>query len=312
VDSRVAFWIAGTIHLDHPSSTIRQSANLGAKQAWAEAIKMAVAKPVDLEGIKVRVKATWMAGDYGRIAQFTEATASDFIARRHIKPGMQVLDVACGTGNLCVPAAKTGAIVTGVDIATNLLDQARSRAALERVDIKFEEGDAEQLSHETGAFDLVVSMFGAMFAPRPDLVASELSRVCRPGGQIAMANWTPTGFIGSLLAVTSKYVSAPVGMPSPLLWGDEETVRARLCEHVTDLEVTRTMASLQFPFSIADTVEFYRVHYGPTLRAFAGLIEETQSQLRRDLENLYRQHNIARDGTTHIDAEYLEVVATRK
>lgn len=273
---------------------------------------MTTEKPADPEALKAGAKATWMAGDYARIAQVTEATANDFIARRHLEPAMRVLDVACGTGNLSIPAAKAGGIVTAVDIATNLLDVGRARAVSERVDVRFEEGDAERLPFESAAFDLVVSMFGAMFAPRPDLVASELSRVCRPGGQIALANWTPGGFIGTLFGVTAKYVSPPVGMPSALLWGDEKTVHARLHDHVNDLGMTRMMASLKFPFPVRDTVEFYRLHYGPTLRAFAGLSEEGRSDLRRDLEDLYSQHNISMDGTTHIEAEYLEIVATRK
>jgi ubiquinone/menaquinone biosynthesis C-methylase UbiE len=272
---------------------------------------MTVQQIADLEGHKARVKATWMAGDYGRIAQITEGAAHEFIDRRQLKANMQVLDVACGTGNLCIAAARTGAIVTGVDIAPNLVDQARSRAAQEMVNIRFDEGDTENLPYEADAFDLVVSMFGAMFAPRPDVVASELSRVCRHGGQIAMANWTPTGFIGELFRVTAKHVAPPAAVPSPLQWGDEAAVRERLHDHATDIKMTRILARLKFPFSIAETVEFYRVHYGPTLRAFASLSTAAQAALRRDLEGVYAHHNDATDGTTSIAAEYLEVVATR-
>jgi len=154
-------------------------------------------------------------------------------------------------------------------------------------------------------------VFGAMFAPRPDVAASELGRVCRPGGHIAMANWTPTGFIGELFKVTSKHVSPPADVPSPLLWGDETTVRERFSSDATDIRIRRHLAQLKFPFSISETVEFYRLYYGPTLRAFAGLSEVGQAALRRDLEDLYAQHNKATDGTTVIEAEYLEVVATR-
>jgi ubiquinone/menaquinone biosynthesis C-methylase UbiE len=154
-----------------------------------------------------------MAGDYARIAQITEGTANDFIARRHLEPAMRVLDVACGTGNLSIPAAKAAGIVTAVDIATNLLARGRARAVSERVDVRFEEGDAERLPFEIPAFDLVVSMFGAMFAPRPNLVASEMSRVCRSGGQIAMANWTPSGFIGTLLGVITAVRFAKPNSP---------------------------------------------------------------------------------------------------
>jgi SAM-dependent methyltransferase len=132
---------------------------------------MTVQRIGELEGLKARAKATWMAGDYARIAQITEGAAHEFIDRRQLKANMRVLDVACGTGNLSIPAAKAGAVVTGVDIVPNLLDQARSRAAQEMVTIRFEEGDAENLPYEAGKFDLVVSMFGAMFAPRPDVVA---------------------------------------------------------------------------------------------------------------------------------------------
>ena len=127
-----------------------------------------------------------MAGDYPRVAPLTERTANEFIARLQLEPGTKILDVACGSGNLTIPAAKAGAIVTGIDIAPNLLVQARARAAGEALDIRFEEGDAEDLPYEAGAFDVVVSMFGAMFAPRPEVVAGELARVCRHGGKIAL------------------------------------------------------------------------------------------------------------------------------
>ena len=180
----------------------------------------------DLEAIKARARATWMAGDYPRVARLTEPAANEFVARLQLKPGMKVLDVACGSGNLAIPAAKAGAIVTGIDIAPNLLDQARARAAGETLDIRFEEGDAEDLPFEEGAFDVVLSMFGTMFAPRPEVVAGELTRVCRQGGRIALASWTPSGFIGELFRVTSRHVPPPAGVPSPLMWGDENR-RAR-------------------------------------------------------------------------------------
>ena len=163
----------------------------------------------DLPAFKARAKATWMAGDYPQIARVTEAAANDFIARLRITPGMKVLDVACGNGNLSIPAAKAGAIVTGVDIAPNLLDHARARAAAEGLDIRFEEGDAENLPYQAGTFDGVVSMFGAMFAPRPEVVADELVRVCRHGGRIALANWTPSGFVGELFRSPASMFRRP-------------------------------------------------------------------------------------------------------
>jgi len=138
----------------------------------------------EFTALKARLKATWMAGAFGQVAQYSEAAAEQFIARRAITPGMRVLDVACGTGNLAIPAAKAGAIVTGVDIAPNLLEQARTRAQRAGVHIQFDEGDAEQLPYPDAAFDLVVSKCGAMFAPRPERVAAELVRVCRHRSQL--------------------------------------------------------------------------------------------------------------------------------
>lgn len=265
----------------------------------------------DIEALKARLKATWMAGDFGQIATYLEPDAEQFIARRAIKPAMRVLDVACGTGNLAIPAAKAGAIVTGVDIATNLLEQARGRAIREGVNVQFDEGDAEQLPYPDASFDLIVSMYGAMFAPRPERAAAELVRVCRPGGQIAMANWTPRGFTGQMFKVTGAHVPPPPGVPSPVLWGDETTVSERLGDGIAHLQLTPVMASFKYPFSVAETVEFWRLYYGPTQRAFAALPEDKQPALRRDLENLWGQHNQATDGTSQAEAEYLEVVATR-
>jgi ubiquinone/menaquinone biosynthesis C-methylase UbiE len=270
-----------------------------------------ISTSAEFTALKARLKATWMAGDFGQIAQYSAAAAEQFIARRAITPGIRVLDVACGTGNLAIPAAKAGAIVTGVDIAPNLLEQARARATREGVQVQFDEGDAEQLPYPDAAFDLVVSKCGAMFAPRPERVAAELVRVCRPGGHIAMANWTPRGFIGQMFTVTGAHVPTPSGVPSPVLWGDEATVRERLRDGIADLQLTPVMTALQYPFSVPETVEFFRRYYGPTQRAFAALPEDKQPSLRRDLEHFWAQHNQATDGTTHVAAEYLEVVARR-
>lgn len=265
----------------------------------------------DFEALKARLKATWMAGDFGEVAKSIESHAEEFMARRDIKPGMRVLDVACGTGNLAIPAAKAGAIVTGVDIATNLIEQARVRALCEGVKVQFDEGDAEDLPYPDAGFDLIVSMYGAMFAPRPERAAAELVRACRPGGQIAMANWTPGGFIGQMFKVTAAHVPPPAGVPPPVLWGEESAVRERLRDGVSELQLTKRIVSFKFPFSVAETIDFYRTYFGPTQRAFAALPEDKQPALRRDLENLWVQHNRATDGTTYVEAEYLEVVATR-
>ena len=153
----------------------------------------------DLEALKTKLRATWIAGDFGEIAKSYAAGAEEFVQGLNLKPGMRVLDVACGTGNLALPAARLGAVVTGVDLAPNLVEQARENAKSEGLTAQFDEGDVEALSYGDASFDAVITMFGAMFAPRPELVAAELKRVTRPGGSIAMANWTPAGFIGSSL-----------------------------------------------------------------------------------------------------------------
>src|SRR6185503_10657164 len=265
----------------------------------------------EMESLKTRLKSMWMAGDFGQIANVIQAGADEFIASLGLKPGNRVLDVACGSGNLAIPAARTGARVTGVDIATNLLEQARARAEAEGLTIQFDEGDAESLPYDDAAFDVVITMFGAMFAPRPELVSSELVRVCESGGLIAMANWTPAGHIGQMFKITGKHVPPPPTMPSPIKWGDEETVRERLTNGITDLKLTSRMCAFKFPFPPAEVVEFFRMYYGPTQRAFGALDENAQSALRKDLEQLWSDNNKATDGTTHVDAEYLEVLATR-
>jgi SAM-dependent methyltransferase len=265
----------------------------------------------ELETLKSRLRATWIAGDFGQIAKATASGAEDFIKRLNLQPGMKVLDVACGTGNLALPAARMGAIVTGVDIAPNLLEQARENAEREGLKIQFDEGDAEALPYEDASFDAVVTMFGAMFAPRPELVAAELKRVCRPGGFIAMANWTPTGFVGRMFKTVSSHVPPPPGMPPPVLWGDAAKVRERLNEAFSKLETNERNITFRFPFPPADVVEHFRNYFGPVQKAFGALDESGQAALRRDLEQLWTENNRATDGTTLGDAQYLEVIAVR-
>ncbi|MGH9903196.1 MAG: class I SAM-dependent methyltransferase [Pyrinomonadaceae bacterium] len=264
----------------------------------------------EMEALKSRLKATWMAGDFDKIAQVIEPGAAEFIERLGLAPGTRVLDVACGSGNLSLPAARAGAVVTGLDIAPNLIETARKRARASGLKIKFDEGDAEQLPYQDASFDTVVTMFGAMFAPRPETTARELLRVCRPGGRVAMANWTPAGFIGRMFKTTAAHVPPP-GIPSPLLWGDEAIVRERLRSGVADLQTARRMISFRLPIRPEQTVDYFRAWYGPTLRAFAALDEDGRAALGRDLTRLWSEHNRATDGTTHVEAEYLEVVATR-
>ena len=266
----------------------------------------------EMQSLKTRLKATWMAGDYGHFAQYLEPGALEFFARLHVQAGTRMLDVACGAGQIAIPAARAGARVTGVDIATNSIEQARARARAEGLDARFDEGDVEMLPYEDASFDLVVSLIGAMFAPRPERVAAEVVRVCRPGGRIVMGNWTPEGFVGQMFKTIGKHVPPPPLMPSPLLWGDEATVRERLRDGVADLRLTKRRYPFHYPFPPSEVVEHFRTYYGPMNRAFAALDAAGQAEgLRGDLEQLWTEHNSATDGTTRYESEYLEVVAVR-
>jgi SAM-dependent methyltransferase len=260
--------------------------------------------------LKMRLKATWMAGDYDLFARFMEKDAEQFFQRLGVKPGARLLDVGCGAGQLALIAARAGVQVSGCDIATNWIEKARARAADEGLRIAFEEGDAESLPYFDAQFDVVTSLIGAMFAPRPHLVAAELTRVCRPGGMIAMANWTPTGFIGQMFKTIARHI-APSGMPSPVLWGDEATVRDRLRDGIAGLKCAHRMYHFDYPFSPDSVVDFFRTNYGPMTRAFASLDTSGQDTLRSELVTLWSAHNKATDNSTQVDSEYLEVIATR-
>jgi len=266
----------------------------------------------EMESLKTRLKATWMSGDYGRFATYLEPGALEFLTRINIEPGARVLDIACGAGQTAIPLSRAGAKVTGVDIATNSIEQARARAQAENLDARFDEGDAEILPYDDDSFDIVVSLIGAMFAPRPDLVAAELKRVCRPGGKIIMGNWTSTGFVGQMFKIHGNHVPPPAIMPPPVKWGDEEIVRERFKDGISHLKLNRQLYPFRYPFSPSEVVEFFRTYYGPSYKAFAALDAEKQSALRGDLEQLWTERNTATDGTTSIQAEYLEVVAIRQ
>ena len=265
----------------------------------------------DLAQLKSTLKSTWSAGDFGQIARHTVVAAQEFIDRMPLKPGMRVLDIACGTGNTAIPAARARADVTGVDIAPNLLAQARDRAAQENLTIRFDEGDAEELPYPDHSFDVVLTMFGAMFAPRPKQVAAELLRVCRAGGLIAMANWTPQGFVGKSFQLTAKMAPPPPGVPAPVLWGDEETVRERFSQGVTNLSLTRRTTWFDYPFPPNEVVAFFRQYFGPTQTAFKRLDPNGQAALASGLESLWKEHNRAGNDRTSVEVEYLDVRAIR-
>lgn len=266
---------------------------------------------VGIDQLKQRMRASWMAGDFGQIARYSARSAGEFVDLLPIQPGTRVLDVACGTGNLAIPAARKGAEVWGLDIAPNLLEQARQRAAAERLLATFEEGDAEQLPYPDARFDVVMSMFGAMFAPRPEVVASELCRVCRPGGAVAMANWTPGSFVARQFAVGNRYLPPPDGIPAPVLWGDEQVVRQRLGGCTTAIRTERRMVDFDYPFAPREVVQFFSQYFGPTQVALARLPADAQVAYMADLESLWREYNEGNDGHTAVRAEYLAVIATR-
>ena len=265
----------------------------------------------EMSTLKTRLKATWESGDYGVFAKYLEKSALDFFDRLNIPAGTRLLDVACGAGQLTIPAAKRGIDVTGLDLAANLVKQAQARANAEGLTIRIEQGDAESLPFPDASFDVVMSLIGSMFAPRPELVAAEMIRVCKPGGQVIMGNWTPAGHVGQMFKVIGKHVPPPPHFPSPLLWGDEATVRQRLESGVKDLTITPSMYEFVYPFSPAKVVDFFNEYYGPTNKAYGSLDEMRRKAFHDDLTALWSANNVATDGTTHVRGEYIQVIGTR-
>lgn len=269
--------------------------------------------PPNIDQIKQGMRATWMAGDFGVIAKTIESAGQQFAHSLGLTPGLKVLDVATGTGNVAIPLAKLGCEVTGVDIAPNLLVQARERAAAEGVSITYDEGDAEALPYADGSFDAVVTMFGAMFAPRPSLVASECARVLKPGGLLAMANWTPESFTGKMFRLSANHVPPPPGIAPPSLWGDDSTARDRLAGHFTDIQTELVDIDFDMPGDAAAAVTMFRTYFGPTAMAFQRLDNAGKSAMAADLEQLWASHNVAEDPTTHtlVANQYRKITARR-
>ena len=265
----------------------------------------------DGDAVRARVRATWTAGDFDRIAVGFEEGAAEFVGRLRLKANERVLDVACGTGNLTLPAARLGARVTGIDIAPVAIAHLAQRADVEGLTIDAREGDAEELPFADGTFDTVMTMFGAMFAGHPDQAAAEMLRVTRSGGRIVMANWTPDGFVGEMLKITVGYLPPPPGVPSTLLWGVPEIVEERLGAGVKRFQFKRRRMVLAYPISPEGTVNLFRTWYGPTVRAFGALDAAGQSGLFSDMVRLWSDHNTAGPNATRIESEFLEVIASR-
>ena len=218
--------------------------------------------------------------------------------------------MATGSGNTAISAARRFCEVTGMDLAPEWIEHARSRADAEGMEITFEVGDAEDLSYPDASFDVVLSSIGVMFCPNQEQAAGELLRVCRPGGKIGLASWTPDGFIGNMLKTVGKHVPPPPGVKPAPLWGTEERLRELFGDGISSLEATRRTYVFRYP-SAEYFVEYFRNYYGPTVRAFAALEPEGQEALARDLQELLESRNTSGDETLVVPSDYLEVVAVK-
>lgn len=266
----------------------------------------------DADALTERSLRIWGAGDYDRVAAGFRHEAEAFVGRLALGPGLAVLDAACGSGNLTIPAARTGATVTGLDLVPALLADAARWARRERLDVALEQGNVEALPYADGQFDVVMSMFGVMFAARPYLTAAELARVTRPGGRVALANWTRTGFTGRLLAMHAAVVPPPAGVPSPLLWGDETNIRTMFDDTAWDVTTTVRTLTFRYPHAPAETAALFCATYGPTVRTLEALAPERRAPFIAELTEHWSQHQRGTGATSEVDAEYLEVVAVRR
>jgi len=263
-----------------------------------------------LEGLKAKQQTTWASGDYGAVATYLHPLAEELVQTADLSSGWRVLDVASGTGNVAIAAARCGCRVTSSDFVPSLLDRGRERAAAERVDLDFDLADAENLPYPDASFDAVLSVVGAMFAPDQERVAAELTRVCRPGGRIAMANWTPDGFVGQMFRTVGRRVPPPPGIRGPVEWGSAARVRELFGDRVGDLRIVPKEFVLRHE-SPELYVEFLRANYGPTVKAFEALGPDDGKKLYDDLVALVSGRNVATDGTLKIPSAYLQVLAVR-
>ncbi|MGH3105797.1 MAG: class I SAM-dependent methyltransferase [Rubrobacteraceae bacterium] len=265
----------------------------------------------DMGVIKERMQKIWTSGDYAKIGNPLVIIGELLCEAVDLRSGDRVLDVATGSGNAAISAARRFCEVSGMDLASESIEHARKRAEAEGMNIAFEVGDAEDLSYPDASFDVVLSTIGVMFCPNQEKAAGELLRVCRPGGKIGLANWIPDGFIGNMFLTIGKHVSPPPGIKPPPLWGTEERLRELFGEGVSSLKTTRRTYNIRYP-SAEHWVEWFRNYYGPTVRAFAALDAEGQDALAGDLEALLEDWNTSGDGTLAVSSDYLEAVAVRR
>jgi ubiquinone/menaquinone biosynthesis C-methylase UbiE len=278
--------------------------------ATATASQDRQAAQVDLQALKARQQAAWSAGDYALIGTTLQIVGEELCEALDVRAGQKVLDVAAGNGNVALAAARRWCDVTATDYVPALLERARERAAADRLEIAFREADAEALPFRDATFDAVVSTFGVMFTPDQDRAAAELVRVCKRGGRIGLANWTPEGFIGQLFKTIGKHLPPPPVARAPALWG----TRARIAELFEPHATSVKSAQRHFVFryrSAEHWLEVFRTYYGPVLKAFAALEPAGQAALQRDLLALVAQFDRADDGSMVVPAEYLEIVITR-
>ncbi len=265
---------------------------------------------VDLAAIKGRQQIAWGSGDYAMIGTTLQIVGETLCEAVDLRSNQRVLDVAAGNGNATLAAARRFADVVSTDYVGALLERGRQRAEADRLQITFQEADAENLPFAGGSFDVILSTFGVMFAPDQEQAASELLRVCRPGGKIGLANWTPEGFIGRLFKTVGKYVPPAPGVKSPALWG----TRGRL-DDLFGAKATVAAEAKDFAFrykSPTHWLEVFRTYYGPVLKAFAAIDPKAGEALETDLYTLLDEFNVAKDGTLVVPSAYLEVVITRK
>jgi ubiquinone/menaquinone biosynthesis C-methylase UbiE len=265
----------------------------------------------DYAAVKTRQQAAWSSGDYAVVGTTLQIVGESLCEAMDLRSGQSVLDVAAGNGNVSLAAARRWCEVTSTDYVGSLLTRGRERAAAERLDIEFREADVEALPFADGSFDAVVSTFGCMFAPNPRRTASEMLRVCKPGGKVGMANWTPDGFIGQLFKTIAARIPPAPGARSPALWG----TRTRIDEMFAPYASSIATRSREFTFryrSPRHWLDVFRTYYGPVLKAFAALDSAGQAALERELLALVDRHNRSADGSMVVPGEYLEIVVTRR